>query len=537
MKTQKKFILLTSLIFLIGLTSLAHARFQPTYAIVNCKIFPVSGPPIEKGTIVIRDGLIEALGSTAKMIVPEDAEVIDAEGLFAYPGLIDAHTSFFLEVKRPTAAPTRGSTTPQPTPKQHPEFEALDHLEFKKTTLDNLHKIGITTILAAPPTGIFAGQSVLLNLNGETIEPMVVVHPFALHVNFTTVRGGYPSSVMGTISYLRQSFLDTQHYAQHKSLYAASANGLKRPVYDPFLETLIPFVVNKKPVVFNCANLEDIKRALRLIKEFRLNGFLTGANEAWRVKELVKEAKIPLFVSLDFKPPFTSSFANQGSELREKAEKEIYPANAANLHKQGVTFALASGGVKTSDILKNIQKAIEKGLPQEEALKAMTLIPARYLGIDNILGSLEAGKIANIVLTSEEIFGKKTQVRRVFVDGQSFEIKQPPEKAQKPATLNLTGQWDATLIGAMGKMEFTMNIEQDGNQISGKMVSDFGEWTISDGVLSGKEITFTISGEAMGRTVDLAFSGQAEEDSIEGAITIMGSPAELRAKRSPGSPE
>lgn len=537
MKKQNKFILLTTLIFLIGLTSLSSARVQPTYAIVNCKIFPVSGPPIEKGIIVVRDGLIEALGPAEKISVPEDAEVVEAEGLFAYPGLIDAHTSFFLEVARPRTPAPGARTTPQPAVKQHPEFEALDKIKPKKTTLDNLHKIGITTILVVPETGIYAGQSVLLNLNGDKVEPMVLSHPFALHVNFTTVRGGYPSSVMGTMAYLRQSFFDTQHYAQHKSLFTASSKGLKRPEYDPFLETLVPYVVKKKPVVFNCANLEDIKRAVRLTKEFKLNGYLTGANEAWRVAELVKEARVPLLVSLDFKPPFTSSYANQGDDLKEKAEKEIYPANAANLHKQGVTFALTSNRIKkTADINKNIQKAIEKGLPKEEALKAMTITPAQYLGVDNIMGSLEPGKVANIVLTSEEIFTEKAQVRRVFVDGLSFKIKKPPKKA-KPPTLNLSGRWDATLTGPMGKMEFTMEIEQDGNQISGKMISDFGEWIISDGVLSGKEITFTITGEAMGQTVDLAFSGQAEEDTIEGAITIMGSPAELRATRSPGVSE
>ena len=252
---------------------------------------------------------------------------------------------------------------------------------------------------------------------------------------------------------------------------------------------------------------------------------------------MVKQANLPLLVSLDFKPPYTSSYANQGNDLKEKAEKEIYPSNAAKLHKQGVTFALTSNTVKkTADIMKNIQKAIEKGLPKEEALKAMTLTPARYLGVDNILGSLDEGKIANIVLTSEEIFTEKAQVRRVFVDGLSFEIKQTPKKA-KPTALNLSGRWDTTLTSMMGKMEFTMEIEQDGNQISGKMVSDFGEWIISDGILSGKEITFTITGEAMGRTVELAFSGQAEEDTIEGAVAIMGSPAELRATRSPGASE
>ena len=541
MKKQNKFTLIAALIFLIGLASLSSARIHPTYAIVNCKIFPVSGPPIEKGTIIVRDGLIESIGPVEKVAVPEDAEVVEAEGLFAYPGLIDAHTGHFLETRKSPEPTERGEAgQPAQAPvEQHPEMKAFDQLKAKKSTLDSLHKIGITTILVVPETGIFAGQSVLLNLNGEEAEPMVVTHAFALHVSFTTVRRAYPSSVMGTMSYLQQSFLDTQHYSLHKSLFAQSAKGLKRPEYDPFLETLVPYVVDRKPVVFKCDNLEDIKRALRLIEEFKLNGYLTGANEAWRVAELVKKAKVPLFVSLDFKPPFTSSYANQGDDLKEKAEKEIYPANAANLHQQGIKFALTSNGItKTVDIIKNIQTAVEKGLPKEEALRAMTLTPAQFLGVDNIQGSLEAGKIANLILTSDEIFSQKAQVRRVFVDGLSFEIEEPQKKeGEKPAALNLSGRWNATLTGAMGKMEFTMEIEQDGNQISGKMISDFGEWAISDGIISGKDITFTITGEAMGRTVDLAFSGEAEQDTIEGTITIMGSSAELRATRSPGLSE
>ncbi|MCK4264400.1 MAG: hypothetical protein KAX27_05590, partial [Candidatus Aminicenantes bacterium] len=367
MKTQKKFIFVLLLLAFFGLTISSSARVGPTYAIINCKIFPVSGPPVENGVIVIRDGLIESLGPLEKISIPEDAEVIKADGMFAYPGLIDAHTNVFLEVKkeepqRPTGIPMQiqGQET-----KHHPELEAFNLLKPKKSTLENLHKIGITTVLVVPEKGIYAGQSVLLNLNGEKAEPMLIKNSFALHINFSTARGAYPSSLMGTVALLKQSFLDTEYYSSYKSRFSRFSKGLKRPEYDPFLEALIPFVVEKKPVVFNCANLEDIKRALRVIKEFKLNGYLTGANEAWRVASLLIKAKVPLLVSLDFKPPFTSLYANRGKELKEKAEKEIYPANASNLHEQGIKFALTSHGVKkTSDILKNIQKAIKAGLPK-----------------------------------------------------------------------------------------------------------------------------------------------------------------------------
>ena len=326
MKIQTKFIYVFFLAAIFALASSSSARVGPTYAIVNCKIHPVSSPPIENGVIVIRDGLLESLGPQEKITIPEDAEVVKADGLFVYPGLIDAQTNVFLEVKKAeTQRPRRGtpSTAQAREIKQHPELEAFSLLKPKKSTLENLHKIGIRTVLVVPEEGIFSGQSVLLNLNGEKAEPMIVKNPFALHINFTTSRGTYPSSLMGTMAFLRQSFLDAEYYSSFKSQFSRSSRRVKRPEYDPFSEALISFVVEKKPVVFNCANLEDIKRALRLSQEFKLNSYLTGANEAWRVADLLKKAKVPLFVSLDFKPPFTSIYANQGEEVKKKAEKEI----------------------------------------------------------------------------------------------------------------------------------------------------------------------------------------------------------------------
>jgi hypothetical protein len=320
-------------------------------------------------------------------------------------------------------------------------------------------------------------------------------------------------------------------------MHASSSRGLKRPEYDPYLEALFPFAVQKKPVFFNCANLEDVKRASRLIKEFKLNGFLTGANEAWRVAGLIKEMRVPLLISLNFKPPFSSIFVNQGEERKKKAEEEIYPANAANLHKKGIKFALTSFGLRTtSDIQKNVQKALKAGLPREEALKAMTIIPAQFLGVADFLGTIEPGKVANVVLTSGEIFGEKTIVRRVFVDGLSFEVKEPPKKA-KPTALNLTGKWQATISSSMGEMDMTLEIQQEGNSISGFISSEMGQWDISEGILSGNELTFTLSITMMDETIEVAFSGTAEKDSIQGTMSFMGESAELKATRIPDQSE
>ncbi|MGD9346819.1 MAG: amidohydrolase family protein, partial [Candidatus Aminicenantes bacterium] len=417
MKPIKTFsIVVLSIAVLIA--CLSFAEFTPTYAIVGCTIFSGKGAEVDKGVIIIRDGLIDAIGPTESISIPEEAEIIEAAGLYAYPGLIDAHSKLMLVTPKPARTQRENSAAGmRDIPGwQTADFMAYEHLVPKKNILEGLRKIGITTICVAPEKNIFAGQSVILNLNSDNKNQMVLENPFGLHINFVTSRGEYPSSLMGTMSVLRQTIFDVEHYDLHTSQYAKSPLGLKRPEFNPFLEILIPYVIHKKPIVFNCANLEDIKRASRLADEFKLNAYISGANEAWRVAGRLKRAKRPLFISLKFTPPFTSKFINQGEDLKKKAEEEIYPANAFNLYREGIAFALTSNGLsKPNDILKNAQQAIKAGLPKDEALKAMTIYPAEALGIDKILGSLEKGKIANIVLTSGEIFGEKTRGRRVFV--------------------------------------------------------------------------------------------------------------------------
>lgn len=533
---RKNYLFFMGVIFVIFLfAGNFFARVGPTYAIINCKIIPVSNPVIEKGVIIIRDGLIESLGPSEEIAIPNDAEIIDAEGLIAYPGLIDAHTNLFIELPKEEEPRRRGVAmgAQEKESGRYPDVMALKILKPKKSTIESFRKIGFTTVLAAPLKGIFTGQSVLLNLNGEKAERMVVKNPVALHINFTTARGEYPASVMGTMALLRQSFLDADYYSTYKSLYTKSRVGVKRPEYNSFLEALLPFALEKKPIVFTCKNQEDIKRALRLRDEFKITTFLSGANEAWRVAEKLKRANIPLLVSLDFKPPYTSIYVNKGEELKKKAEKEIYPANASNLYKAGIKFALTSFGLNKADkFLKNIKEAIKTGLPREEALKALTIHPAQFLGVNNLMGSIEPGKIANVILASGEIFEEKTLVKMVFIDGIQFKVKEPP-KAKEAAALNISGKWKGTVSGPMGEIETTVEFEQEGNEITGTILSDFGNWEITGGVLSGNELDFTFTANVMGEIMEMSFSGTVEADEIEGTITFPGGSAELRLARIP----
>lgn len=429
MKSLKRILpILLCLVFLQAASPM-RTDVGPTYAVRNCKIVPVVGSPIEKGTIVIRDGLIESVGAVDKIKIPEDAEIIEAEGLTAYPGLISAHSNLFLQAPRagagqgaPGAARQAQAAQQEEQTPPGPHVTVFDELQVQKNAMEGYHKAGITTVLVAPTRGIFQGQSVLLNLNGEAAEPMVLANPFALHINLTSERGGYPSSLMGAIAHIRQNFLDAERYILWLTQYGNSPAGMRRPTYNARQAALVPFVGHKKPVVFQCNDLEDIKRALKIIDEFKLNALLTGSNEAWRVAEVLKKAQIPLLVSLNFTPPRRSMYVSQGEALRKKAEEEIYPANAASLAKENIKFALTTLGLADGPaFLKNIQAAIKAGLSGDDALRAMTLNPAEFLGFDKQLGSLESGKIANVILVKGDIFGEKVQASKVFVDGILFQ--------------------------------------------------------------------------------------------------------------------
>lgn len=533
----KQFFILVGIVFFIASAGLAATGH--TYAIINCRVLSPPLPVIEKGVVIIRDGIIEAVGPKEKVQIPEDAQVVEAEGMTVYPGFINAHTTLFLETTPEAQQPQPQPGRPSPQPRQEERrpiqgaISVLGQLRPRQTVVDSFHRIGVTTILAAPERGIFAGQSVLLNLNGEKLEEMVVRNPVGLHIQFVTERGSYPNSLMGTMAFIRQSFIDAAYYAEQLTLWKKKPRFLKRPLYNPMQEALAPFVSEKKPVIFTCNNQEDIKRAIRLIQEFKLQAILSGATEAWRVIDELKQAKVPLLVSVNFRPPATSFYAAQGEAVRRKAEEEIYPANPAELYKAGLSFGLTSLGLsEAGSFSKNIQQAIKTGLPTEEALKALTIIPARILGVDAFLGTIEAGKIANVVLCSGDIFDPKSQIDKVWVDGKLFKVEKQPE-AKTPPALSVAGSWRVEISGPMGKMEMMMELEQEGSRVRGTISGSYGRGEILDGTLSGQELSFTISVTISGQTMDVAFSGRVEKDIIEGTVQIPGGTADFRATRIP----
>lgn len=434
---------------LLLLNSIANAQRSAidTYAITNARIVTVSGPVIERGTVVVRNGLIAAAG--ANVNAPPDARVIDGTGLTVYPGLIDSYTNLALPEPAPSpspggggggggffaltqARPASGPNSTQP-PGLQPEVMVEDVIRPGGNELEASRNIGITTALTLPRTGIWMGQSALINLAGETPQQMIVRSPVAMHVGFTPLRtGGYPGSLLGVFAALRQMMLDAQRYRDSMQIYERSPRGTRRPDTDRSLAALVPVIEGRMPVVMLANSEREISRALDLAEEFKLRLIIAGGREADHVADRLAKQKVPVLLSLNLPKRTTAAIPEADPEpmrvLRERVEAQ---QTAGKLAKAGVRFAFQSGSLTNmSDLLANANRTIENGLSATDALRAFTIWPAEILGVQNQIGSIEAGKIANLTVVRGDLFDRNGRVTQVFIDGRPFDVKPAPESKQ-----------------------------------------------------------------------------------------------------------
>jgi imidazolonepropionase-like amidohydrolase len=407
----------------LALSGRGHAARGETYALVGGRVVTVSGPVVEAGTVVLRDGLIEAVG--AGVTVPADARVIDVKGLTVTPGLVDGFGGVGLPSSRPGPGGGGGGSPAPGAGPLSPQSLALDRVRAADAlkARDN----GITTALVIPREGVLPGQSVLLNLSGDKVEGMVLREPAALHLHMATLTRTFPGSLMGTLAYARQALYDAGHYRDEWKAYEASPRGRKRPRFDPALEAWQEVLAGRELLVVTASRENDVRRALALADEFKVRLAVAGAPQAFLVAELVKARKLPLLVSVNFDPPRAASPFGAPDEEKERREIEDAERNPAELHKAGVSFALVSG--HAPDFLAGVRKAVERGLPADVALRAITLAPAEVLGVADRLGSLETGKIADVVVWSGDPLAKDAKPKMVFVDGQLYE----PDERAKPS--------------------------------------------------------------------------------------------------------
>ncbi|HEV8357545.1 MAG TPA: amidohydrolase family protein [Gemmatimonadales bacterium] len=528
------------------------AAQSDTWALTNARIQTVTRGVIEKGTILIRKGLIEAVGPA--VAVPPDARVLDLAGKTVSPGLLDLTSSLGLP-SPPTAggvgaggfgAPDAGAVPPAAggtRPGLQPQREVAGELKVAPADVRPLRDAGITAVLVAPSRGLFRGLSALVPLRDSVEAADILRTPVALHIGYQGVQGDYPGTLLGVIAYQRQAFYDAQRQGLLLDRYRTNPRGMPRPPNDAALDALVPVVRGQLPAFIEANNENEIRRAVRLTKEFGLKAAIVGAVEGWEALDAL--AGRPVVVSVNYPQPaqvtgWSYRLAQRrppgDSAASARAARKLIEGNAAALERAGVRFALASGGSR--DFIPNVRKAIAAGLPAGVALEALTIRPAELAGVGATLGSIEAGKIANLVVSSTDLLSDSARVSAVFVDGIRYEVAPPP--APRPgvagggAPAEIGGSWAMTVTSNQGPTDQTMTVAQEGASFTGTVTSHLGTQEISDGRVSGRTVTWTVSVQLGGQALTVSFRGEVDGTRMTGSADLgsFGS-ATFTAERKP----
>ena len=411
----------------------------PTYALVNARIVPVSTRPIPSGTLVLRDGRIAAIGPNVDP--PPDAIVMDADGWTLYPGFVDAHST--IGMPDPPTLPENNAERARVIQARHragdltpgltPQLEAVAEYAADNGTLLAARRAGITAAAIAPPFGVFKGQSAIVTLRDGLLTDQVVRGHWAQHLGFQRLRGEYPGTIMGVMASIRQHYLDAQWYGEAWRRYRTRPASMDRPGYDDALESLQASAASEQPVVFTAWTENEIHRALKLADELGLDAIISGAVEGWRAADALKSAGRPVLVSLDLRPrrgPVGFGGGTGTDPIDDPTPEDVddAKANAGRLYSAGVTIAFTGAGLDDSaSYLDNFRAVVDAGLSRDGALRALTITPAEILGVDDVLGSLEVGKAANVVAIEGDIFDEDARVAAVWVDGTRYDADDTDE--------------------------------------------------------------------------------------------------------------
>ncbi len=393
------------------------------FAIRNAHIVTVSGPEIDNGTVVIRDGKIEAVG--ANVNVPTGAEIVEGRGLWVYPGMIDAGTSLGLvEVGQGAAGTVDTNEVGDLNPNAKAIFAINPHSAHVAVTRVD----GVTNVVTLPLGGLISGQAAVINLVGTNQFEMAVSPYAALVINYPRPGGGggfgffaqqqQPNltealaAATRQIDQIRKMLREAEAYGRAQDAYAKDKT-LPRPDQNIVLEALVPYVRGERPVIFRADRESDIRGAIRFAEEMKLKPIILGGDDAWKMAAFLKEKNVPVILTGVLDLP--------------RSEDDFYDTlyeNAAKLQQAGVRFCISSGdsGANVRNLPFYAGMAAAFGLSKAEALKAVTLYPAQIMEVADRLGSVEVGKMANLVITNGDLLETRTHVRHLFIDGRRIPL-------------------------------------------------------------------------------------------------------------------
>jgi imidazolonepropionase-like amidohydrolase len=414
---------------------------SPVVVLRGATVVVGNGQVLQAAVVVLRGGLIES--GNPKAPVAAGAREIDLKGTFLYPGLIDAMTDQGLQ--KPPADATEKEPTDTESAAMFAHVRAADLLDPTGKELESWRDAGILAVNVAPSRGIFMGQSAVVSLNGEAdravVKPSVAMRVALQGLGYRNRRQGqpepggvYPTRLIGVLAYIRQTLLDAHYLDDAQKAYSARPGSIERPAVNRGLEALLPVARRTMPLMFPAEEQRQIQRVIDIADQTKVNCMIVGGYEAADMAAALKPRNIPVLFSLNYPTRETDVHPEFQVAVRVLRFQEHAPRAAGELAKAGVRLAFSSAGLKSgADFLANLRLAVKAGLPRDAAIRGATLTAAEILGVDQQLGSIEAGKIANLVVADGDLFDDQTRIRSVFVDGKRHDVAAP---TRRPTTVS-----------------------------------------------------------------------------------------------------
>lgn len=418
------------------------------YALTGGRVIVAPGQVVDPGVVVVRGGVIEAVGSAGSTPIPSDARVLDVKGKVVHAAFIDPYVpADRLAGKGPKRPPEDGEPASPPSkrptgPASHPvaavrgEDRVIDGLVIKDDVADVYRRLGFAVVAAAPDAGVLRGSGAVVTLADGPVSGRILVAESGQYVSLEPEADAndYPVSKMGAVAVARQAFRDADWWREAQAAYAAKPAGRARPRFRASTAALVPAAQGKEAVVFDTTDALALLRSARVAKEFKLKARYVGAGDEYRLLPEVVAARPDLILRVAFPQPDKLDREEEWLDvsLSKLRAYDRAPSNPKWVKDAGLEFSFTTAGLDDpKDFPKRVRAAMARGLSADAALAAVTTVPARQLGLADRLGTLAPGRIANLVVETGEPFAEKSRAEEIWIDGARVELK--PEKRDDPS--------------------------------------------------------------------------------------------------------
>ncbi|NRA76410.1 MAG: amidohydrolase family protein [Planctomycetes bacterium] len=487
-------------------------RVPEVHAIIGAAVITEPGEIIQSATILIKDGVITDVGTDVQ--IPANARVWDRSDHVITAGFIDM--DYRVETEAPTASSQAGRNW---NAKVHPEHDTAEGFVIDSDTASRFRKAGFTNVLASPDQGIFSGSVIFARLNGGSDRRALIEDDVAISGGLRARRGfggGYPSSRMGAMALLRQTLIDANWYREAWNSHRAHPGHLKRPESNLSLEALFPVIDREIPLALRTRDVLEMLAIDEALGEFEVNTWYYGNGQEYLWLDEVAAIGSPIILPVNFPetPTVDGASGDAGVTLGTLEKWAHAPENPERLRRAGVPFTFTTQGLDSpASFASNVQNAIERGLPADFALAAVTTEPARLIGVEDRFGRIAAGKTAMLAVFDGSPFEKGKSCVEVWIDGVRHQNRPDPDN-------DIRGSWQLTFDQTDQPIE--IGVVLSGSEKSPRMTVNFNEETIGRSRFKrqGNEIGITLPGEPFGETGFVRFGGTLGVDGqIRGTVT------------------